>query len=82
MEVKKEKKSHAAMKSNKKKVEKADVKSVGAKAMLNDITKSKTSETAVKSGIVTAICNDGTDSYSATHSGSCADHGGVKEFKQ
>lgn len=28
----------------------------------------------------TALCNDGTYSYSATHSGSCSHHGGVAQF--
>jgi len=28
----------------------------------------------------TALCNDGTYSYSAQHSGSCSHHGGVAQF--
>jgi len=30
----------------------------------------------------TALCNDGTFSYSATHSGTCSHHGGVAVFYQ
>lgn len=53
--------------------------SISRSTSTHSVSRSTTGNAAGPNG-ATAICNDGTYSHSAHHSGSCSHHGGVKQF--
>ena len=50
------------------------------KNVMGTTTTTTAAPTPTQTGVATAVCKDGTDSYSKSHSGSCADHGGVSKW--